>query len=361
MVQTPPQRLACPRCKRAVEGRYDCPWDGSMAIPAETLDPKDPLQGEVVARRHQVLFQIGQGGMGTVYSAWDSEQSREVALKVIHWEAGRDPALIARFRREVAATQRLDHPNVVRLVDAGRTSSGWLYIAMERLYGRTLADFIRAEAPVPGPRAARLLVPVCQALEAAHALGLVHRDLKPANIFLTDTGGPEELVKLLDFGIARAIAQDPVDDAISGTTVVGTVSYLAPEQARREPIDGRADLYALGIILYELLTGQPPFDFEAPLDTIRAHVESPVRPPRALAPVNVSPALDALCLAMLAKRPEDRPATAREVRRLLLEAVREAEAPPPVVPASTKLRRRRRLLLGAAVTLLALLVYWLTV
>lgn len=313
------------------------------------------MQGEVVARRYQVLQTIGHGGMGTVYEAWDQVTGADVALKVVRWDTGRDPALIARFRREVIATQRLVHPNVVRLIDSGRTTSGYLFIAMERLHGCTLAEHIRAEAPMPGHRAARLLVPVCDALEAAHSLGLVHRDLKPANIFLARTGGPgrpDSVVKLLDFGIARAMDHDPVDDAICGGLVVGTVSYVAPEQARREAVDGRTDLYALGILLFELLTGQTPFIRNAPLETLRAHVMDPPPSPRSLAPAHVTPALEALCMELLAKSPSDRPPTAAEVRRRLIEAVRtEAPAPEPVP--EPRPRRIGRIVLAALLALAA--------
>ena len=356
-----PSALACPRCKRPLNGRLDCPYDGSMAIPLAALDPSDPLQGDVIAQRYQILFQIGQGGMGTVYQGWDRATSSEVALKVILCDVGRDPALIARFRREVATTERLLHPSIVRVLDSGRTSSGYLFIAMERLYGRTLQDFIRTEAPVPGARAARLLLPVCKALTVAHAQGLVHRDLKPANIFLCQTDGPEELPKLLDFGITRAMRYDPVDDAISGTAVVGTVSYLAPEQARREELDGRTDLYALGIILYELVTGQPPFQHDAPLDTIKAHVQDAVVPPRSVAPVNVSPELDRLCMALLAKDPRERPHSAEEVGRRLLAAVRARPDKGAVDQARWHLgdRERRLLMRAGAGALLAAILWWL--
>ncbi|GMV43348.1 MAG: hypothetical protein AMXMBFR64_50640 [Myxococcales bacterium] len=344
--------LACPRCKRPLGERTECPFDAWPAIPAGALAPDDPMQGEVVARRYQVLHAIGHGGMGTVYSAWDLDAGAEVALKVIRWDTGRDPALIARFRREVSATQRLVHPNVVRLLDSGRTTSGYLYIAMERLVGCTLAEHIRAEAPMPGDRAARLLVPVCDALEAAHGLGLVHRDLKPANIFLARTDGPEHLVKLLDFGIARAMDHDPVDDAICGGLVVGTVSYVAPEQARREPVDGRTDLYAIGILLFELLTGRTPFTRAAPLETLRAHVMEPPPSPRSLAPAHVTPELERLCLELLAKAPDDRPATAAEVRRRLTAAVRpEVVVAPEAHPPQS--RRLRRALLAVAVATIA--------
>lgn len=351
--------FACPRCKRPVGDRPACPWDGWPSIPAEALLPDDPLQGEVVARRYHVLCAIGHGGMGTVYAALDQETGAEVALKVVRWDTGRDPALIARFRREVAATQRLVHPNVVRLLDSGRTTSGYLYIAMERLVGRTLAEHITAEAPMPGDRAARLLVPICDALEAAHRLGLVHRDIKPANVFLARTDGPgppNTIVKLLDFGIARAMEHDPVDDAICGTIVVGTVSYVAPEQAQRRPVDGRTDLYAVGVLLFELLTGQPPFSRPSPLETLKAHVSAPVPSPRSLAPAHVPPALERLCLELLAKNPDDRPPHAAEVRRRLIEAVRPA-APLAVPPsASPSPRWRRRVAVLAALAALGALL-----
>lgn len=348
---SPVRNLACPRCKRPVGERPQCPWDGWPAIPAEALTPDDPMQGEVVARRYQVLQAIGHGGMGTVYEARDLDAGGEVALKIVRWDTGRDPALIARFRREVVATQRLVHPNVVRLVDSGRTTSGYLYIAMERLYGGTLAEHIAAEAPMPGDRAARLLVPICDALEAAHRLGLVHRDIKPANVFLARTDGADPLVKLLDFGIARAMEHDPVDDAICGSVVVGTVSHVAPEQALRRPVDGRTDLYAVGVLLFELLTGQPPFARHHPLETLKAHVSEPVPSPRSLAPAHVPPALERLCLELLAKNPDDRPPHAAEVRRRLIESVRPP-APPPVAPPPRPRWRRR---IAALATLGALL------
>jgi serine/threonine-protein kinase len=220
-----------------------------------------------------------------------------VAVKILSDRPGEDQAFARRFRREARAAAALNHPNVVAVYDTGEDHEGH-YIVMEHVDGRTLADVLREEGPLPPDRAARIGQEVCRGLAAAHGQGLVHRDVKPANILITTEG----IVKVADFGIARATAEDRTTAA---GTLLGTASYLAPEQALGEGVDARTDLYALGCVLYELVTGRPPFQGESPMATAAMHVQREPVPPREHRP-DVPRALEETILRAMAKDPDDR-------------------------------------------------------
>jgi eukaryotic-like serine/threonine-protein kinase len=268
----------------------------------------------VLLDRYEVGRLLGAGGMAEVYEGRDRLLARRVAIKVPLPQYAHDPAFQQRFRREAQAAASLSNPGVVAVYDTGmqdRTP----FIVMEFVEGRTLKEAILAEGPLYPGRAAEIAADVCSALAAAHARGLVHRDVKPPNVMLAPGGR----VKLMDLGIARA---DPTETATQTgvqTTMLGTALYLSPEQAQGQPVDARSDLYSLGCCLYEMLTGTVPFRGATPVAILYRHVREAPVPPRHLNP-DVPPALEAICLKALAKRPEDRYQTAVEMREDLERA-----------------------------------------
>ena len=261
----------------------------------------------MLAGRYELGPRIERGGMATVYRATDTVLHRPVAVKVLAGTFARDGAFVERFEREGRNAARLSHPNVVRVFDAG-SDGGTHFIVMELVEGTTLARLIADRAPLEPDRAARIAGDVAAALAAAHAEGIVHRDVKPANVLIAANGA----VKVADFGIARAA------DAASITqtgALLGTAAYVSPEQAAGMPATPRSDINALGCVLYEMLTGRPPFLAEAPIATLQRHLNEPVVPPSSVVPV--PPSLDRLVVACLAKDPSERPASAADIRREL--------------------------------------------
>jgi serine/threonine-protein kinase len=246
--------------------------------------------------------------MAEVYRARDELLGREVALKVLSRRLSTDSTFVERFRREAQAAANLNHPNVVSLFDYGSDGDTY-YIVMEFIDGQPLADIVRSQGPLMPERAAEIAADVARALERAHAAGLVHRDIKPSNIMLNSQGQ----TKVTDFGIARAMTTDGEQTMTQTGMVIGTAAYLSPEQAQGHPVDPRSDVYSLGVVLYEALTGQPPFTGDTPLSIAYKHVrENPV-PPSAVNP-DVPPELDAIVMKALAKNPDNRYQSATEFR-----------------------------------------------
>ncbi|HVM12491.1 MAG TPA: protein kinase, partial [Actinomycetota bacterium] len=229
------------------------------------------MAGRILGDRYELGPVVGRGGMATVYRARDRVLHREVAVKVLQPQLARDQEFIERFRREARAAAGLSHPNIVGVHDHGSDGSDH-FIVMEFVEGRTLAEVLDEEGALETGRAIAIATDVAAALSAAHERGLVHRDVKPANILLTDRGR----VMVTDFGIARAATSQGL--TMTGT-VLGTASYLSPEQARGEPVDERSDVYSLGCVLYEMLTGEPPFAADSPVAVAALHVNAdPPRP-----------------------------------------------------------------------------------
>ena len=269
----------------------------------------------MVSDRYHLRQSIGTGGMSEVYEAEDSVLGRTVAIKMLRPDMARDVNFRERFRREAQNSGKLNHPNIVAVFDTGEKDVDGLmvpYIVMEYVQGRTLRDIVREDGPMPVEEAARVLKPVADALQSSHEAGIIHRDIKPANIMLTNTGQ----VKVMDFGIARAL-----DDSTSAMTqtsaVIGTAQYLSPEQARGKPADARSDVYALGCVMYETVTGRTPFEGETPFAVAYQHVQEDPAPPSELITEDLTErqrlGVDAVVLTAMAKHPADRYQSAWEM------------------------------------------------
>ena len=264
----------------------------------------DSLVGTVVDGRYQVTSLLARGGMATVYEATDLRLDRTVALKVMHAHLAHDQAFVDRFQREAKAAARLTHGHVVAVYDQG-TDGDTVYLAMELVRGRTLRDIIRQYGPLSPEQAMVFLDPVLEALDAAHAAGFVHRDIKPENVLVSDDGR----VKVADFGLARALSSGA--HSVTQGMIIGTVAYLSPEQVERGEADGRSDVYAAGILLYEMVTGQVPHEGESPLSVAYQHVNTDVPPPSQVRP-GIPPEVDALVVRATRRDPARRYATAQE-------------------------------------------------
>src|SRR5215218_598603 len=259
----------------------------------------------VLDDRYDVGRPLGSGGMGEVFLARDRVLGRDVALKVLRKQFAGDEEFAERFKREAMSAASLSHPNIVQVYDRGETEEGSSYIAMEYVPGGTLKERISGEGPLVAADAAALGAQVAEALEAAHERGMVHRDIKPQNVLLTATGR----AKVADFGIARAGSSATISRTGS---VMGTAGYMSPEQALGKPAIPKSDLYSLGVVLYEALTGELPFTADNPIAVSMKHVTEPLRPPKEIDPT-IPDGMNALVTKLLAKDPEDRYADADEL------------------------------------------------
>jgi serine/threonine-protein kinase len=318
----------------------------------------------LLGSRYELGDVIGVGGMAEVHHGRDVRLGREVAIKLLRADLARDPAFQGRFRREAQAAASLNHPAIVAVYDTGedvRGSRRTPYIVMEYVEGRTLRQTLEAEGRLYPHRALEITAQVCAALEQAHRAGIVHRDVKPGNVMLTPAGE----VKVMDFGIARAVTGTGAT-MTQTAAIIGTASYLSPEQARGEHVDARSDIYSTGCLLYELLTGAPPFSGDSAVAVAYQHVREDPVPPSHIE-TDLSPAIDAVVLKAMAKNPANRYQTAADMRADLERAIagRPVEATPVLAddasalmppPATTVLLRQQQPRTGraAAYTLLAL-------
>lgn len=284
-------------------------------------------QQVILGGRYRVERELGRGGMAKVFRGTDTVLGRPVAIKVLAPRFSDDASFVQRFRREAQAAARLSNPNVVSVFDTG-TDDGVHYIVMEYVEGKTLADYLSGGGRIMPDRAIEIAEAVCDALAAAHAQGVIHRDIKPGNIMITPSGQ----VKVADFGIARVTTSAETIEQTAA--VLGTAAYLSPEQAQGRPVDARSDIYSLGCVLYEMVTGRPPFTGDSPVAVASKQVLEPPTPPSKFNP-DVSPELEAVILRALAKNPDNRYASAAELREDLERARRglPVEAT-PVLPAS---------------------------
>ena len=317
--------LHCPKCGKQYSADLEmCPEDQTLLQADSTVGgivPGDPLIGHTLDEKYRLEERLGVGGMGTVYRAIHLLIDRPVAIKVLNQRFVEDEAARTRFRREARAAGRLQHTNAVTVTDFGQSSDGYVYIVMELLEGRTLREIVAKEAPLDPARAVSLMLQISDAVAAAHEAGIIHRDLKPANVFIVQRADVPSVVKVLDFGIAKLAAEILEDDEPMTLTqfgaMIGTPRYMSPEQCDGAELTPAADVYSLGIILYEMLTGTVPFSGSTPLAiALKQSTEIP-RPPREFVSTIPEP-LEQLVLHALEKRPEDRPADAAKFRAELL-------------------------------------------
>ena len=273
---------------------------------------------QVLGERYEIGGVLGRGGMAEVHRGRDLRLGREVAVKVLRHDLARDPSFQVRFRREAQASASLNHPAIVAVYDTGedRTATGATpYIVMEYVEGETLRDVLRREGHLTPERAMALSADICGALDFSHRNGIVHRDVKPGNVMIT----PQGTVKVMDFGIARAVS-DSAATMTSTAAVIGTAQYLSPEQARGEGVDARSDVYSMGCMLFELVTGAPPFTGDSPVAVAYQHVREDPRLPSSINP-GIPPELDAIVLKAMSKNPANRYQSAAEMRNDLLRAL----------------------------------------
>lgn len=310
----------CGQCSSRFSGdaRF-CPFDGEpLRLATESDHVEDPLLGTVVDDRYEVQEILGEGGMGTVYRVRHRILERPFALKVLRADLSRDSDLGVRFTREAKAAASISHPNVVQITDFGNLPSGQPYFVMEHLVGDSVNSIIGKGGPLPAARAVRMLMQIVDALTAAHAAGIVHRDLKPDNIFVCRNPSGDDLVKVLDFGLAKVAGQSRLTKA---GLVFGTPYYMSPEQASGGTIDERTDIYALGVVMYEMFTGRVPFEADTYMGVLTKHLYVEPTPPSVLLgePAELG-ALEQVILRCLEKKAEKRYATmaalAAELKRV---------------------------------------------
>jgi len=308
--------------REAPDGALFCPYCRAAIVPPQPKgEPPDPMVGQTIKDAYIVQERIGVGGMGRVYRAVQISLGRSVALKLLRPALESDATIVQRFHREARACSRLHHPNVIQVLDFGQTEDHALFIVMEYVPGRSLFGLLRDEAPLADPRAIHLSTQILSALAEAHRAGIVHRDLKPENVMVESRSDEPEFVKVLDFGIAKLDDPGADDGQLTRTGVLcGTPNYMSPEQASLFPIDARSDLYSVGVILYEMLTGHLPFRATTPSAMAQAHAVEPPPPMSERCPPghSVSPALEALVMKALEKDPGHRFQTAEEMRRELI-------------------------------------------
>ncbi len=280
------------------------------------------LIGRVIDNRYEVTNILGQGGMGVVYGANHKYLNRKVALKVLQRALASDEGYVARFLREAQAVAALKNRHTITVHDFGVTEGGQLYFAMELLEGLPLTDIIEEESPISFDRAVGFLEQVCDSLAEAHDAGLLHRDLKPDNLFITKGDDGDEFVTVLDFGIAKKVKESTPTARITQTgMILGTPHYVSPEQGHGREATPCSDLYALGVILYEMLCGHPPFDADSGVGVLLKHIQELPTPLTVAHPfLDIHPSVDDLLAVLLDKEPERRPQTARDFARMLLES-----------------------------------------
>jgi len=303
------------------------PGRTTVRVTNEERDGAGMTIPRLLSDRYELGETLGYGGMSEVHRGRDVRLGRDVAVKVLRADLARDPQFQHRFRREAQNAAALNHPAIVAVYDTGETVSDYgplPYIVMEFVEGRTLRDIVKTEGPMDEQRAMETMVDVCAALDFSHRNGIIHRDVKPANIMINNAGA----VKVMDFGIARALADG--QGVTQTAAVVGTAQYLSPEQARGELVDARSDVYAAGCVLYELITGDPPFTGDSPVAVAYQHVREDPTPPSSQNP-NVSAALDAVVLKAMSKNPANRYQSAAEMRTDLVRVLSGQRQLAPVV------------------------------
>ena len=284
-----------------------------------TLPATDPLVGRTLDEKYYLEERLGSGGMGKVYRARHLSMDRPVAIKFLHTRFSEDEAARLRLLTEARAAVTLQHPNAVSVTDCGQTAEGWVYVVMELLEGRTLREIVSREAPLDTARATSIMLQASDAVAAAHQAGIIHRDLKPSNILITQSADQPAVVKVLDFGIAKFFAgNDDEGELDHSNPVIGTPRYMSPEQHTGNELTPATDVYSLGVILYEMLTGMVPFSGSTPAEIAEKHVNNMPHSPREVVAA-IPEEVERIVLDALEKQPSDRPPNAAEFRRELLE------------------------------------------
>ena len=326
---------------------------GGLRRPAQ---PLENLIGRTLNHRYLVEDKVGEGGFGAVFRGKQIATGREVALKILHPHNVSDETIVARFRREAEACSKLRDPHTVTTYDFDETPDGILYLAMELLRGRSLHQLQKAEGMLPPARVLNILDQVAASLTEAHANGIVHRDMKPENVFIETRNGDDH-VKVLDFGIAKVMSDDRQAPALTAVgQTLGTLEFMSPEQLRGQALDGRSDLYALGMMAYEMLTGALPFQsVKSPIDIINFHMKQAPPAPSALTDkVAIPPGIDAIILKMVAKDREQRFADATALREEIARTQRALDRRPDRFEAYRVVG-----VIDATVALVATLLYFL--
>lgn len=339
---------ACPTCGTNHPASYThCPRDGTPLIETDTWQ-----QGTVVRGKYRILGKIGEGGMAVVYKAVHTRFDELRALKVMNPELAGDQAFVKRFMHEAVLTRKLQHGNAVRVEDIDEAEDGRPFIVMEYIEGRSLKEVIQAEAPMAAERVCSIGAQVAHALDAAHRLGIVHRDIKPANVFLVAqnwSAGEGEVAKVLDFGIAKVREarlgdSTPSHNTLTGTgNVIGTPAYMSPEQARGlrgDQLDGRSDVYSLGVVMYEMLIRGLPLQADTSVQWILAHAQTPPKPLWEARPdLPIPPAVATVVMRCLEKDPQNRPESAShliaEIQRAQQQHFRSSPATRIFQPAAS--------------------------
>jgi serine/threonine protein kinase len=335
---SPQSARACLRCTTINPPSHNfcsfCGHNIAGALPPSTS--RDPLIGAVVGDRYRLLTKIGVGGMGSVYKVEHVHMGKLMAIKLLHGDLSRDEGMILRFNREARAVSRLASPHTVQVFDFGQ-SDGLVYIVMEYLRGRDLGRLLEDTGALDPPRCLDIARQIATSLREAHDYGIIHRDLKPENIFLCAPRRGQELVKVLDFGLARFIDHKDLNSQTIQGSLIGTPYYMSPEQIRNEDISPRSDLYSLAALLFKLLTGEPPYIAPAPLNVLSAHLHHPIPLASERAPERAASlrALDPVLQKALAKAPADRFASVQDFVDALAVAVEQISTPAPLQPAPT--------------------------
>ncbi len=303
-------------------------------VPEKQATPgADPLVG-MVLDRYRVIEKLGEGGMGAVYAVEHVMLQKRMAMKLLRADLSSNQDLVTRFQNEAIAASRIGQENIVAVTDFGRTPDGLVYFVMEELYGKSLAQVIRAEGSLSLGRMVGIAAQVCRALQAAHQVGIVHRDLKPENIILVTREDQVDFVKVLDFGISKTTEPQPSGARLTQVgMIVGTPEYMSPEQASGKHVDARADVYSLGVVIFEMLTGRLPFHGENTLQILMKHqTQSPPTLAEAAEGISFSADLEAMVRKALAKLPEERQQSMAECLRELQRFAAAMEMSQPDLP-----------------------------